>query len=297
MPPKKSKYKSKKKLLAGAAPFEIQRVQLVSECYVDKENLRAFGTVVFIGSFKTEEDNAWTISILPENFQQMCRHSDVEKIFTGVGLSQYFSLPPWGTDVKRAYQLLSTLDEDGNATIEGHDGAMRQVLIDEEMVSNALKLPRGKHSLVSRSIVEETQATFSLVPGQEYTFRDMVQKEAELPLRLYTQHFKHGKAIWYTKTNRRVATFFSKVTTSRHGLSLNFAELTLTELKSFARRKRAPNMQHMNYALALTRIAYFEVGMMDELPSVQTFDNYMQVCLPSQEIAVKGKKKERKADL
>ena len=53
--------------------------------------------------------------ILPEEFRSIQMHADAMSIYNKVGLERYFSLPTWGTDVMRAYQLLSTLQEDGSA--------------------------------------------------------------------------------------------------------------------------------------------------------------------------------------
>lgn len=176
---RKNPYKSKAKILQEVEPFEITKVQLAQECYVDKENLRAFQTAVFTGSFKTMEGATWTVSIIPDNIEQMYRHADVMKLFSKVGLQHYLSLPAWETDIKRSYQLLNTLDEDGTATIEDKDGVMVQVHITEDMICEALKLPKGNQSLLSRNTSEETNATFLLIGSQEYTFRDLLHKDVE----------------------------------------------------------------------------------------------------------------------
>ena len=101
-----------------------------------------------------------------------------------------------------------------------------------------------------------------------FTFKDLIQGSVELPLRLYTQHFTHGKASRYTRPHRRIATMLTKAVNSRHRLSLNFAEVILSEMKAYANRLRASKekISHMNCALMLTRIAYFAVGMIEELP-------------------------------
>ena len=53
---RKSSYKSKARLLEEVQPFEITKIQLAQECYVDKETLRACNTGVFVGTFKTTEE-------------------------------------------------------------------------------------------------------------------------------------------------------------------------------------------------------------------------------------------------
>ena len=53
---RKSSYKSKARLLEEVQPFEITKIQLAQECYVDKQTLRACKIGVFIGTYKTPEE-------------------------------------------------------------------------------------------------------------------------------------------------------------------------------------------------------------------------------------------------
>ncbi|KAI5078964.1 hypothetical protein GOP47_0006635 [Adiantum capillus-veneris] len=272
---RKTRYKSKKQQLEEMEPFEITQIHLAQECYIDKETLRSFNSRVFTGTFKTTEETAWTVSILPDNLQMLVRHQDVVTIYSKVALVPYLPLPPWGMDVKRAYQMLSSLTEEGTATIDDRDGMLVEVNITEELVSEALKIPRGNVSLMSRNTPEESNATFLLARTQDYTFKDLLHKEVELPLRIFTQHFTHGKEVRYTRPHRRVVAFFTMALTGNRKIwSLNFIELILTELKAFAKEKKAPNTMHMNCGLALTRLAYFAVGMIDELPPAGSMEEW-----------------------
>ena len=111
----------------------------------------ACDTGVFIGTFKTPEDADWTVSIIPENLQLLAQHNDAMKIYEKVGLAQYFFLTPCGIDVKRAYEVISSLTDGGVAQVEDQDGVMVQVNITEALVSEALKLSRGTLSLLTRN--------------------------------------------------------------------------------------------------------------------------------------------------
>ena len=70
----------------------------------------------------------------------------------------------------------------------------------------------------------------------------------------------------------------TKAVTSCHRLSLNFAEVILAEMKAYANRLRASKekLSHMNCALMLTRVAYFAVGMIDELPPSQPLKQWLE---------------------
>ena len=70
----------------------------------------------------------------------------------------------------------------------------------------------------------------------------------------------------------------TKAVTSRHRLSLNFAKVILTEMKAFANRLRSSKekLSHMNCAFMLTRIAYFAVGMIEDLPPSQPLKQWLE---------------------
>ena len=61
-------YQRKARLLAEVEPFKITKIVLAQECYVDKQTLQAYNIGVFTGTFKTEEEKVWTVTILPKEF-------------------------------------------------------------------------------------------------------------------------------------------------------------------------------------------------------------------------------------
>ena len=78
-------------------------------------------------------------------------------------------MPPWGIDVKRAYRVISTLTDEGVAQVEDQDGTLVQVNITKALIAEALKLPRGSLSLLTRNTAEETNATFLFCWGLKTT--------------------------------------------------------------------------------------------------------------------------------
>ena len=85
-------YPSKARMLAKVGPFQITKIVPTQECYVDKQTLQAYNIGVFTGTFKTEEEKVWTVTILPEEFRQIQVHADAMAIYDKVGLESYFSL-------------------------------------------------------------------------------------------------------------------------------------------------------------------------------------------------------------
>ena len=56
-------------------------------------------------------------------------------------------------------------------------------------------MPKGNQRLLIRNTAQEISDTFMLMGELNYTFKDLIQGVVELSLKLYTQHFNHGKAI------------------------------------------------------------------------------------------------------
>lgn len=274
---KKPWYQSTARLLATSDPYEIVRVTHVQEAYIDKSQLQAFGTGIFTGIFKTEEDVKWTVIILPEEIRKIAVHNDIMPFFTKVGMDVYFSLPAWGADVKRSYQLLNSLKEDGTARIDGPDGVLTTVTISEDLIRDALQVPQGHVSLLTRNTQTETRDTFLLLKGADYTYKDLVRLETETSLRIFMQHFQHGKAVRYTRPHRKLAAIFAKGVASRANLRVNFAEFIHTELHAFVKRLKKKKQTHLNCTLMLTRIAYYATGMIDELPPPQTTAHWVSL--------------------
>ena len=97
------------------------------------------------------------------------------------------------------------------------------VTIMEETIKDALMMPIWNQSLLIRNSTQEINDTFMLMGESDYMFKDLLQGLMEFPLRVYTQHFTHGKVVRYTKPHRRLAAMFTKALTSKYRLSLNFA--------------------------------------------------------------------------
>ena len=287
--PKKPQYQSKKRALEEADLYEITKVIPVQECYVDKETLQAYNLAVFTGSFKASDDAVWTVTILPSEFWQYHKHKDCLELFAKLGLKGFFALPAWGMDVKRCHQLLTTLTNDGEATIDGPDNQPMTVSITEDLIKDALKVNKGTNSLISRNSQQENMDTFLDPAEVNQTFKDIIKQEIVFPLRIYTQHFTHGKAVRYTRPHKRITAMFAKAYASRGNLSLRFSELILTELKGFATRFKNNRNLHMNCCHMMTRICYYAVGMIEELPPPIKLKQWLEVCTAPPPITVKPK--------
>ena len=102
----------------------------------------------------------WIVTILLEELKRIQVHTNAMAIYTKVGLESYFLLPSWGMDVLQAHQMITTLQEDGTATIQDSQGMEVTVHIIEETIRDALMIPIGNQSLLIRNSTQETNNTF-----------------------------------------------------------------------------------------------------------------------------------------
>ena len=92
----------------------------------------------------------------------MYNHSSVTKSFKDMRLHHHFRMRPCGVDVKRCHQLLTSLDIQGKARIEDAKGELIEVQINEDLIAEALKLPKGTQLLPKRGSTQEVKATFQM---------------------------------------------------------------------------------------------------------------------------------------
>lgn len=217
-----------------------------------------------------------------DNFWALQTHNDITEFFARMGLARYFSLRPWGIDVKRAWQLMTSIEEDGTTHIEDLDNQLITVKISIDMVAKALIMPRGGISMTAKLTPKEISQTFLSPKTAEHTFKGLSEKECELPLRIFTQHFQLGRPVRYTTPNTKLAMVFSKAAVAQNTrlISADFAEFIFTELVTFAKKKKYLAKPLMNGGHFLTRLAYFALGQIDQLPRAYEFKDLLEQANP-----------------
>ena len=126
--------------------------------------------------------------VLPDSFFALHQAEPNMQVFRQVGLDGYFRLEPWGVDVQRAYELMTTINSDGVATLSMPEGETVQVQISEDLISEALHLPKSSSAfkIPHQLTKQEKKNTFLSIQGKKETFNELIRKELDLPLRLYS---------------------------------------------------------------------------------------------------------------
>ena len=153
-----------------------------------------------------------------------------------------------------------------HATITSQNNEEIMVWIIDSRINAALHFNNGNPSLATQLTNAERRTTFLGIPGQVNTFKDLVCKEIKAPLQVHMQHFTTGKQHRHTLPSVRLAHLFTKAYTSGVYQYINYGNLVLDLLISYAKTKGILTAPFIYNGLILTRIAYHAIGMIDDLP-------------------------------
>lgn len=77
------------------------------------------------------------------------------ELFERVNLLRYFTLPAWGVELQRAWELVNTIDADNRCLITRLDGHPMQLMITPAIISQALHLGQSEIHMGSQLTNEE----------------------------------------------------------------------------------------------------------------------------------------------
>lgn len=163
---------------------------------------------------------------------------------------------------------MTTIDEDKLAQITNKNAEELQVNITEDIISEALNLPPSSMAIkLPQQLSEvEKKMTFLSIPGKKDTFKDLIQAEVDLPLRLYLQHFVMGKSQNYTQPNRRVVGFMAKAVVQGLKQEGYFSYNIRNELIAHKTSIGLKEKSHLANGHMLMRIANQVLGIIEALP-------------------------------
>ena len=119
--------------------FRILRKEVVQKCFIDREVLRDNDTFVVKATFYGgKKEN--TIMCLPKSMLALQKQEECMKVFTSIGLDQFFQMPPCDVDVKRCHKLLMMLQEDGTCMLSDLEGEPMELNLMQDIVTRALKI-------------------------------------------------------------------------------------------------------------------------------------------------------------
>ena len=116
-------------------PFVIFKELYTNRCFVDEEILSEHGVGVLRGPFENKKQEEVVVHVPNAEFFELHSLSeDNLELWEHMNLQGFFELPAWGPDYMRAYQALTTLDQDDHFRITGIDGTQMQIHLTRRLV-------------------------------------------------------------------------------------------------------------------------------------------------------------------
>lgn len=242
---RKSRAKPKPDIdLETEEPFKARKIQVMETSYVDQTPLDLANTCIFKGEFYDLEKRKVRMVLLPDSFFNLHQAEPNMQVFRQV------------------------INKDGVATLSMLEGETVQVHISEDLISEALHLPKSSaaYKMPYHLREQDRKQLFLQKPGKKETFNELICKELDLPLKLYSQHFVIGKPQKYTQPCKRVAGHMHRAITQGKTMPGDLSFHIRQDLIAHRDSKSLKEKPHLANGQMLTRIAYQALGMIEELP-------------------------------
>lgn len=279
-------------------PYVPYVEQYVNRCFVDKEVLEESGAAVMRGYFLNADGEQVCVHVPTESFFVLHQDQQAMDLWDRMNLQGFFQLPPWGPDLRRAWEAYSTFTQKFTCTVTDFHGHVRELHITTGIVREALGITQGDISFDKLKHSDEENATCS--PEVRPSWDDLLHQEIRLATQLHMQHFHMTYPHRYTKPEKRIATEYTLRQEQGSSIKYDYALHLLIELsngvksvvtqrKSHAKR---PHPLYLGAALVITRIIYRALNKLDQLPDPW-------VMPPDAKITIKPSKytKEQDADM
>ena len=256
-------------------PYTVYDVVFSNSCYVDAAVIDQTRAGIMRAAFTNDEGEEVVVHVATEQFfiLHTLRAEDMT-IWESMNLNGFFGLAPWGPDYMRAYQALSTLTPANDVTIIDLQGQLRTFRISADLIRHALGLAIGESLDYDRK--KHTDAENDICSANPRpTWNDLNRQRIRLPLQLHMQHFHMTYPHRFSTPEKLIAVEYSLRDYRGEGVKLDFSKFFLSELqrgtKSIREAKRSmakrPHPIYLGGVLVLTRIIYYAMNVMNELPA------------------------------
>ncbi|MCO5599697.1 hypothetical protein L7F22_053802 [Adiantum nelumboides] len=136
-----------------------------------------------------------------------------------------------------------------------------------KVINEALHFYPGTYNLLAKTKSVDNEKAFLKAKGNKYKYADMIYSELELPLRLMSHHFRLRKPPRYTKPLLHIAVVMALAVAEKRYIRCNYGKFILETLIEANLKNSSKNKPYMSAEPMLTRIAYQDLGMIDDLPT------------------------------
>lgn len=103
--------KSRAKPKTNSMPYKAFKLFPSEICYVDVKTLEPHNTCVFKSIFYNKHGKKARVVMIPDPFFALHQRRDCKENFNLVGLKDFCRLPPWGIDIMRSFELMTSIQK------------------------------------------------------------------------------------------------------------------------------------------------------------------------------------------
>lgn len=252
-------------------PFILEAY--IADCFVDSNLMIATNSCVARGYFIDQVGREVRVHVPTTSFFQLhTQDPNAPYLWDCLNLAPYFALPPWCPDFRRAWALVCTLDSRFRFTVLDLQGRQREFTLTRDMVRGAFQLVTGDLPYNDKAYTEEERALCS--SADHPTWDQLNHQQIRLPLQIHTQHLQITYPHRWTTMEKIIAIEYTRRQVNRSPVDFEYtgswieklqkaAKSMITQSKSMAKRQMKP---YLGAVLALTRIVYYALGCINELP-------------------------------
>lgn len=245
-----------------------------ADCFVDTYIMLEKGISLARGTFLDARNLEVRVDVPTDRFFELhTLDPHASFLWESLCLEGYFALPPWGPDLQRAWELITTLDDQNYFKVTDLQGNQQKILLNRKLIRKALHLP--DEDLVFNDKALKRKDRENCADQDEPRWDQLKQQAIRMALQLYMQHFHLGYPHRWTTPDKLPATQFTKKEITSPDLRNDYAQEIVSKIKraaksvisqgkSTAKRISKP---YLGGPLLLTRIAYTALELDDdELP-------------------------------
>ncbi|MCO5587459.1 hypothetical protein L7F22_041408 [Adiantum nelumboides] len=151
-----------------------------------------------------------------------------------------------------------------------------RVQITKDIIYEALHFYPRQHDLLTKTKSMDNEKAFIKAKGNKYKYNDMIYKELELPLRPISQHIRVQNPPRYTEAIPHIAIVMALVVAENRTIRCDYGRFILESLVEANLKGATKNKLYMRARPMLTKIAYQALGMIEDLPMVNSQTTLIQ---------------------
>ena len=253
--------------------YEFELEQYTTDCFVDIDVMLAYYASLARGTFIDDMGRDVTV-IVPTNsfFPLHTLDPNAPRLWPSLSLEGYFTLPAWGPDLRRSWEVLCTLTDKNTCIVIDFEGNQLKITLDRALIRQALNLTEGQLAFNQKAHKSNDRERCS--DTDKPTWDELNCQEIRLALQLYTQHFQIPYPHRWSLASRSVVIEFTNRQVLNTPINVDYVSMWLWNLKRAAKSNitlakttaKRPPKPYLGAVLALTRIVYYALNCMDELP-------------------------------